>query len=284
VRPAIFLDRDNTLIDNDGDLGDPAKVKLRAGVPEGLRKLRSAGYNLIVVTNQGGVARGDFTEADVDAVHQRIAELVDQAVDERGLIDRFYYCPYHPEGTLTEYQREHPWRKPQPGMLLQAARDLELDLQGSWMIGDQQRDIAAGRSAGCRTVLLTQDAGLAEQVKPTTTRSKPESAAASGTVRSPASAAHAAGAAPQRKVEAVELSHVHRALQDLAEELRMARARRGEFTTVRMAATGCQLLVLLLALLGLLQLEQAELFMKWMAGAVLLQLLTVALLLMDPRT
>lgn len=128
MRPAIFLDRDNTLIANEGDLGDPARVQLREGVADGLRSLRQAGYSLIVVTNQGGVARGRFSEADVDAVHQRIAELVDEATSAQGLIERFYYCPYHPEGTVPEYQREHPWRKPQPGMLLQAARDLDLDL------------------------------------------------------------------------------------------------------------------------------------------------------------
>ena len=154
MEPAIFLDRDNTLIANRGDLGDAGLVRLIDGAAEALLQLRGAGYRLVVVTNQGGVARGKFSEADVDAVHQRIAQLLDDELHQPELIERFYYCPYHPEGTVEEYRREHSWRKPNPGMILQAGRDMELDLQHSWMIGDQHRDIAAGRAAGCRTLLL----------------------------------------------------------------------------------------------------------------------------------
>src|SRR5262245_3812749 len=141
VQPAVFLDRDNTLIHNDSGLGDPEQVRLCEGVPTGLRSLRESGYSLVVVTNQAGVARGKFTEADVDSVHQRIATLVDAQARSFGLIDRFYYCPYHPDGTVDEYRRDHPWRKPHPGMILQAARDMGIDLAESWMIGDQERDI-----------------------------------------------------------------------------------------------------------------------------------------------
>ena len=143
METAVFLDRDNTLIANDGDLGDPQSVRLLEGVAEGVKSLRQAGYRLIVITNQGGVGRGAFTEADVDAVHQRIATLVDESAGTDNLIDRFYYCPYHPEAELEEYRREHPWRKPQPGMLLQAAHDMHLDLSRCWFIGDQARDVAA---------------------------------------------------------------------------------------------------------------------------------------------
>ena len=157
VEPAIFLDRDNTLIANRGDLGDAGLVRLVDGAAEALLQLRGAGYRLVVVTNQGGVARGKFSEADVDAVHQRIAQLLDDELHQPELIERFYYCPYHPEGTVQEYRREHSWRKPNPGMILQAGRDMELDLTHSWVIGDQHRDIAAGRAAGCRTVLLVSD-------------------------------------------------------------------------------------------------------------------------------
>jgi D,D-heptose 1,7-bisphosphate phosphatase len=167
VQPAVFLDRDNTLIANDGDLGDPKLVVLVDGVSQGLRALREAGYRLVVVTNQAGVARGRFTETEVDAVHQRIAMLVDQQSGARAVIDRFYYCPYHPEATVTAYRRDHPWRKPHPGMILQAARDMGIDLSRSWMIGDQERDILAGRAAGCRTVLFSRDAELAVRLKPT---------------------------------------------------------------------------------------------------------------------
>lgn len=167
MQPAVFLDRDNTLIDNDGDLGRPELVRLREGVPDALRSLRAAGFRLVVVTNQGGVARGAFTEADVDRVHQRIAELIDGEVGVVGLIDRFYYCPFHPEGAVPEYKREHSWRKPQPGMIIQAARDLSISLDKSWVVGDQARDIQAGKKAGCRTILLSRETEVIEQAKAT---------------------------------------------------------------------------------------------------------------------
>jgi len=167
VDPAVFLDRDNTLIENDSDLGDPEAVRLCDGVPDGLDALHRAGFRLVVVTNQGGVARGKFSESDVDAVHRRIASLVDGAADGTSLIDRFYYCPFHPAAEVEAYRREHPWRKPSPGMLLQAARDLRLDLGRSWMVGDQPRDIEAGRSAGCRTALIDAEGATASELRPT---------------------------------------------------------------------------------------------------------------------
>lgn len=152
MRPAVFIDRDNTLIANDGDLGDPNEVTLLRGVREGLRKLADGGFALVVVSNQGGVARGKFTEADVERVHHRIQELVGREVPLR-----FYFCPFHPEGSVAEYRREHPWRKPAPGMLLIAAEEHQLNLRHSWMVGDQPRDIDAGRAAGCKTVFIGRD-------------------------------------------------------------------------------------------------------------------------------
>lgn len=154
MKRAIFLDRDNTIIHNDDDLGKPEEVRLIRGAAHAIGSLRQLGYRIIVVSNQGGVARGLYTERDVDAVHERIAQMV---YDSAGaIIDRFYYCPFHPEGTVKDYAREHPWRKPQPGMLLEAARSLELDLRECWMVGDQERDIEAGRAAGCQTILITR--------------------------------------------------------------------------------------------------------------------------------
>lgn len=154
MKRAIFLDRDNTIIHNDGDLGNPDEVRLIRGAAHAVGSLRQLGYRIIVVSNQAGVARGVFTERDVDAVHERIAQMV---YDSAGaIIDRFYYCPFHPDGTMKEYAREHPWRKPQPGMLLEAARSLDLDLHECWMAGDQERDVEAGRAAGCQTILITR--------------------------------------------------------------------------------------------------------------------------------
>ncbi|MCL2648430.1 MAG: HAD family hydrolase [Phycisphaerales bacterium] len=149
---AIFFDRDNTIIDNDGYLGDAKQVKLLPNAAAALAALRGLGYRLIVVSNQSGVARGLFSEADVKAVN---LEMCRQLKDEAGVhIDASYYCPYHPEATVGAYRQDHDWRKPKPGMLLQAARDFDLDLSRCWMIGDQPRDIAAGAAAGCRTILL----------------------------------------------------------------------------------------------------------------------------------
>jgi len=163
---AVFLDRDNTIIHNDGDLGDPDKVVLVQGAASAIASLRGLGYRIVVVTNQGGVARGHYTEADVEAVHQRIAELVQQT--SGAVIDRFYYCPFHPEGTVKKYRREHEWRKPAPGMIQAAMRDMDLDAAGCWMVGDQLRDVEAGRVAGVRTVLLSDEkpAASGEGVQP----------------------------------------------------------------------------------------------------------------------
>lgn len=169
MNAAVFLDRDNTLIHNDGDLGDPAEVRLIQGVATAVASLCGLGYKIVVVTNQGGVARGKYTEEDVQAVNQRISDLL--AAGANGAkIDRYYYCPYHPEGSVSRYRKEHPNRKPAPGMLLEAARDMGLDLSQSWTIGDQVRDIQAGLAAGTRAILLRQDA---DRLKPFDPREYP---------------------------------------------------------------------------------------------------------------
>src|SRR5688572_20333139 len=123
---AVFLDRDNTIIENDGYLGTPSGVKLITGAATALSAIRALGYRLIVVSNQSGVARGMFTENDVEAVNQEMCkQLRDQAAAH---IDASYYCPYHPEAVIPEYKIDHDWRKPKPGMLYQAAADFNLDL------------------------------------------------------------------------------------------------------------------------------------------------------------
>lgn len=153
---AVFLDRDDTLIacnavTPDGDLGDPALVRLLPGVLEGCCELKRAGYRLVVVSNQGGVARGRFGVDAVERVNARVNETLE------GLVDAFRFCPFHPAGVVPAYTREHPWRKPQPGMLLDAAAALAIDLGASWMVGDALRDVQAGAAAGCRTILISSD-------------------------------------------------------------------------------------------------------------------------------
>lgn len=156
---AIFLDRDNTIIeDKEGYLGDPAKVKLLPGAAAAIAAMRELGYRIIVVSNQSGVARGKFNESAVEAVNQEMCRQLRAEGGAEAKIDASYYCPYHPTAVLEEFRQDHPWRKPKPGMLLQAAEDFKIDLKQSWMIGDMQRDIAAGVAVGCRTILLRDPA------------------------------------------------------------------------------------------------------------------------------
>ena len=144
---AVFLDRDDTIIDNDGYLGDPSKVKLLPSAATALTAIRALGYRLIVVSNQSGVARGMFSEDSVKAVND---EMSRQLKEKAGAyIDASYYCPFHPEAKVAEYRADHQWRKPKPGMILQAAADFGLELSQCWMIGDMARDITAAASAGC---------------------------------------------------------------------------------------------------------------------------------------
>ncbi|MFQ5411510.1 MAG: D-glycero-alpha-D-manno-heptose-1,7-bisphosphate 7-phosphatase [Phycisphaerae bacterium] len=152
-RPAIFLDRDQTLIHDPGYLSDPEQVRLLPGVPQALNRLREAGYPLVVVTNQSGIARGYFTEGALAAVHQRMRELLRAEGTD---IDGIYFCPFldGPEAVHERYRQDSELRKPRPGMLLLAAKEMDLDLSGSWMIGDSPADIEAGRAAGCRTLLI----------------------------------------------------------------------------------------------------------------------------------
>jgi D-glycero-D-manno-heptose 1,7-bisphosphate phosphatase len=153
-RPAVFFDRDNTLIVSDGYLGDPAKVALVPGAAEAIARARKAGYAVVVFSNQSGVARGMFSEEDVQAVNSRMDELL-IAENSGAVIDRHEFCPFHPEGTVDVYARESDRRKPKPGMILSAADKLALDLSRSWVVGDAPRDIEAGKSAGCRAILFT---------------------------------------------------------------------------------------------------------------------------------
>ena len=149
---AVFLDRDNTLIEDPGYIKDPEQVKLLDGVPEALVELKSLGYKLVVVSNQSAVARGIITEESLDEIHDRLQKLL---AEKGATLDRIYYCPYHPDGVLAKYRKESDWRKPNPGMLLAAAEQMDIDLGQSWMIGNSDSDIEAGSRAGCKTILLS---------------------------------------------------------------------------------------------------------------------------------
>ncbi len=148
---AIFMDRDDTLIEDPGYLSDPDQVKLLPGVPWALIQLKDMGYKLVVVTNQSGVARGIITETVLRKIHDRLEHLLAQ---QNARLDAIYYCPYHPEGSVAKFRRDSDCRKPNPGMLLMAADELDIDLAESWMIGNAGHDIEAGLRAGCKTILI----------------------------------------------------------------------------------------------------------------------------------
>ena len=152
---AIFLDRDNTIIDDPGYINHPNQVQLLPGAGSALSDMRNMGYKLIIITNQSGVARGIVTEETLSEIHRRLIELLRS---EGVSIDGIYYCPFHPDGVIEKYRKESRLRKPSPGMLQLAAEDLDIDLRYSWMIGDSYRDVEAGKLAGCRTILINSPA------------------------------------------------------------------------------------------------------------------------------
>ncbi|HEX8036933.1 MAG TPA: HAD family hydrolase [Ktedonobacterales bacterium] len=148
---AIFLDRDGTLVHPRHYPSRPEDLHLYTGIGPGLRRLQSAQFRLVVVTNQSGIARGYFTEQDLERMHLHLRRQLAR-VGVR--LDGIYYCPHHPDGAIPALAMRCTCRKPQAGMPLRAAADLDLDLGRSWFVGDILDDIEAGRRAGCRTVLV----------------------------------------------------------------------------------------------------------------------------------
>jgi histidinol-phosphate phosphatase family protein len=151
TRAAVFLDKDGTLVDDVPFNVDPERIRLVPGAMPGLCLLAQAGYELIVVSNQAGVARGLFTEAALVGVELRLRELL---ADIGVRLAGFYYCPHDPHGQVASYAVRCACRKPAPGLLLQAAAIHDIDLSRSWFIGDILDDVEAGNRAGCRTVLI----------------------------------------------------------------------------------------------------------------------------------
>lgn len=148
---AIFIDKDGTLVENVPYNVNPGLLELTWQAGPALQLLRQMGYALIVVTNQPGVAKGLFTETALGVLHHRLSEML---VQYGVALDGIYYCPHSPEGVINRYTISCTCRKPMPGMLFRAAREHDIDLRQSWMIGDILNDVEAGRRAGCRTVLI----------------------------------------------------------------------------------------------------------------------------------
>ena len=165
-RKAIFLDRDGTINENMDIHPSVENFCLLPGVAEAIRKINETHYLAVVVTNQPMIAKGFLTFPELEKIHKKMETLLG---NERAYLDRIYFCPHHPEkgfaGELPELKVDCDCRKPKPGMLLQAGRDLNIDLSNSWMIGDSLSDIEAGRRAGCNAILLNKDFSLLDAVE-----------------------------------------------------------------------------------------------------------------------
>jgi D-glycero-D-manno-heptose 1,7-bisphosphate phosphatase len=162
-RKAIFLDKDGTLLVNVPYNVVPSAMRLSERAGPALRLLHEAGYLLIVVSNQSGIARGLFPEtAMAEMIDHLAALLASEGVPLAGC----YYCPHHPEGTISAYAVSCTCRKPAPGLLHMAARDHGVNLTASWMIGDILDDVEAGNRAGCNTVLLDNGGETQWQMSP----------------------------------------------------------------------------------------------------------------------
>ena len=154
LRPGILLDRDGTIIVDHGYVGSVDQVEFIEGSAEAIARFNRASIPVAVVTNQAGVARGLYGIEDVSRVHQYIAERL---AEHDAHIDLFLSCPYHPEGVVEAFARTSEDRKPRPGMAKAAAVALELDLTGSWVVGDRQEDVGLAKTVGASAIYLGPD-------------------------------------------------------------------------------------------------------------------------------
>jgi len=150
---AVFLDRDGTIIENIPYLDDPIKLQLKRGVAEGIFKLSSFNFRIIVVSNQSGIARGYFSEKTLNEIHEKMRDMLSQ---NNAYIDDIYYCPHHPDESCN-------CRKPNTGLFEKAVLEHFINLRLSFMVGDRMLDIESGNKMGCKTVLVPDDTELAEK-------------------------------------------------------------------------------------------------------------------------
>jgi D-glycero-D-manno-heptose 1,7-bisphosphate phosphatase len=163
LRPAAFLDRDGVINVDHGYTFRPEDLLFTPTAAEAIRYLNDAGYLVVVVTNQSGVARGLYGIAEVEAFHDAMQAAL---ASEGARIDAFYYCAYHPDGTIADFACEHEDRKPGAGMLRRAMADLPIDPGRSFMIGDKATDAEAASKAGLSSCLIpTNDGDLAAAVR-----------------------------------------------------------------------------------------------------------------------
>ena len=148
---AVFLDRDSTINEELSYLAELARLRLIEGAAAAIARLNRAAFKVIVVSNQSGVARGYFAEDAVQHVHSALRERLERV---HAQVDAFYYCPHHPTEGIEPYKRDCHCRKPKPGMLERAARELQIDLNHSFIVGDRLSDLIAGHAVGCKPILV----------------------------------------------------------------------------------------------------------------------------------
>jgi D-glycero-D-manno-heptose 1,7-bisphosphate phosphatase len=160
LRPAVFLDRDGTINEDVSFLNRLSDLRLFPWSADAIRLLNRAGFCTVVTTNQSGVGRGLIPEPFIGTVHDEIDARLARA---GARIERYFYCPHHPVEGLGAYRQACECRKPRPGMILTAAREMGLDLTRSVMVGDRRPDVASGRAAGVRAILVRTGVGAAEE-------------------------------------------------------------------------------------------------------------------------
>jgi D-glycero-D-manno-heptose 1,7-bisphosphate phosphatase len=277
---AVFWDRDKTLIEDPGYISSRDQVRLVPGAADALKRLAAAGFQNIIATNQSGIARGLLDEPTLELIHQRLRELL--AAEGAG-VDAIYYCPFltGEEAVVKAYRQDSDLRKPKPGMLLKASLERNIDLAGSWSIGDSLRDAQAGRAAGCRTVLIVEDA-------------------AQGAVAGKDGAVDFVAASLEEAVSVV-LKHSRKpgfkgephadpaaTLQEILNFLRMIdrRQQTEDFTLARMVGAVAQVLAviaLVWALFGLLSAESVGIPMLRILYVIALQLIAMTFLLLSAK-
>ncbi|RKF15490.1 D-glycero-beta-D-manno-heptose 1,7-bisphosphate 7-phosphatase [Alginatibacterium sediminis] len=163
MKPTVFLDRDGVLNVDTGYIGQVDDFVFIDGAIEALQQLKQAGWQLVLVTNQSGIARGYFSEEQFLS----LTEWMDWSLADRGVdLDGIYYCPHHPQGSVVEFAIDCECRKPKTGMFEQAAKELDIDLEQSWMIGDKASDIIAAANAGiAHRVLVKSDYDIEDKQK-----------------------------------------------------------------------------------------------------------------------
>jgi len=148
---AVFLDRDGVIVEFVELLHKPEQLKLKKGSAEAIRLFNNSNLKTIIISNQPVIARGMITEKELAEIDEKLKKMLRR---EYAVVDKSYYCPHHPDANIKEYRKLCSCRKPAPGLILRAAKDLNINLKQSWMIGDSLSDIVAGKRAGCKTVLI----------------------------------------------------------------------------------------------------------------------------------